>query len=135
VVVDPFAGGAVRAEAELSVTLARTLGRDPTAEELAAALEPVSSRDLLVRMSTNLLQSWIRRGRPLDALRNADRRVALRPDVPELRRDRGLLRARLGLRDLAAVDLGSWLAERPDAPDASRIRWQLTLLLHSQPEA
>jgi regulator of sirC expression with transglutaminase-like and TPR domain len=133
--LDPFAGGAMRYRQDLVASLARTLGREPSPAEVTAALRPVSSRDLLVRMSTNLMQSWLRRGRSEDALRNADRRVALRPDLPELRRDRGLLRATVGLRELAAIDLAAWLAERPDAPDASRIRWQLTLLLNPQAEA
>lgn len=135
VILDPFARGAIRRPADLRTRLATTLAREPGPRELEAALRPVTTRDLLVRVSTNLLQCWLRRGRPTDALRNADRRVALRPDVPELRRDRGLLRARLGLREPAALDLAAWLAECPDAPDASRIRWQLTLLLNRQAEA
>jgi regulator of sirC expression with transglutaminase-like and TPR domain len=135
VYLDPFAGGALRRPADMAASLAVQLGRSPSPGEVAAALQPVSAVDILVRMSSNLVQAWLRRGRPDEALRNADRRVALRPDVPEFRRDRGTLRAQVGLRELAALDLGTWLSERPDAPDASRIRWQLTLLLAPQAEA
>jgi regulator of sirC expression with transglutaminase-like and TPR domain len=135
VFLDPFAGGAIRRPSDLSASLAVQLGRTPEPAELASSLRPVSPVELLARMSSNLVQAWLRRGRVDDALRNADRRVALRPDVPEYRRDRGTLRARVGLRELAALDLGAWLAERPDAPDASRVRWQLTLLLAPQAEA
>jgi regulator of sirC expression with transglutaminase-like and TPR domain len=130
--LDPFDGGRIRRTSELVADLGRRLGRDPNRTDIASSLGPTASRDILVRMSTNLFQSWLDRDRPRDALRNADRRVALRPELPELRRDRGLLRAQLGLRDAAVADLGTYLGERPDAADATRVRWQLSVLLNHQ---
>lgn len=131
--IDPFDGGRIRRSAELVADLGRRLGRDPNRADIAAALGPTSPRDMLLRMSTNLFQSWMERDRPQDALRNAERRVALRPESPELRRDRGLLRAQLGERDAAVDDLGTYLGERPDAADATRVRWQLSVLLNQRP--
>lgn len=127
--LDPFDGGRIRRPSELVADHSRRLGREGTPREIVQWLRPNSARDILVRMSTNLFQSWLRRDRPQDALRNADRRVALRPNVPLFRRDRGLLRAQLGLRDPAVDDLGTYLGECPDAEDATRIRWQLSVLL------
>lgn len=139
--LDPFDGGRIRRSAELLADLGLRLGREPTRSDVAAALGATPPRDILLRMSTNLLQTWLRRERPQEALRNADRRVALRPELPELRRDRGLLRAQMvlhptssvqsGLRDAAVEDLGTYLGERPGAADATRVTWQLSALLSS----
>ncbi len=129
ILLDPFRGGRSRSMAELRQELAQRLGRGPTPAELEQALAPTAPRDLLVRISTNLVRSWLERGRPGDALRNLDRRVALRPEVPELVRDRGLMRAKVGLREEAALDLGTYLEHRPEAPDAGRLRWQIAVLL------
>lgn len=129
VFLDPFAGGRVRPLEELAGQLTRALGRKPTCGELQRAVAPTAPRDVLVRMSNNLVSAWVARGELQAALRNADRRVALRPEVPVLRRDRGLLRARLGDREGAAMDLGVYLAELPEAPDAVQLRWKLSVLL------
>jgi regulator of sirC expression with transglutaminase-like and TPR domain len=127
---DPFHGGQERSPADLA---SRLPDQDPGA--LGLALSPISARDLLVRVSSNLVGSWMRRGSPLRALDHADRRVALRPDVPEFTRDRGLMRARLGLGEAAAFDLARYLELAPDAPDATSLRWMLSTLATSSPSA
>jgi regulator of sirC expression with transglutaminase-like and TPR domain len=129
VFLDPFDGGRIRSLSELALELEQRFGAPPSREALDRALAPSAPRDVLVRMSTNLMGAWLARSELAAAVRNADRRVALRPEVPLLRRDRGLLRAQLGDRDGAAMDLGAYLAEAPDAQDAVRVRWQLTVLL------
>ncbi len=128
VYLDPFHGGRLRGASELGQELRSRFGA-LTEDQVAEALSPVGTIDLLLRVSTNLMGSWARRGRPEAALRNADRRVALRPEAPELRRDRGLLRAELGHAD-AGFDLAAYLDAAPDAPDAERIRWTLAILAH-----
>lgn len=129
VFLDPFRGGARRSVDELATELGRQLGRQPDPAELSDALRPTPSRDLLLRMCNNLIRSWTRRGNLVAALRNADRRVGLRPDLPELVRERGLLHARLAQNDLAASDLEHYLAHRPDSPDAGRVAVQLSMVL------
>ncbi|MEZ4239607.1 MAG: tetratricopeptide repeat protein [Myxococcota bacterium] len=129
VFLDPFAGGRIRPLPDLAGHLAGVLGRTPTRDELERALSESAVRDILVRMSTNLMRTWMGRGEPGHAERNASRRVALRPDLPSFRRDRGLLREQLGDREGAAMDLGAYLQATPDAPDAVRVRWQLAVLL------
>ncbi|MEQ1567080.1 MAG: transglutaminase-like domain-containing protein [Myxococcota bacterium] len=128
--VDPFDQGRIRRRSELAHDLRARFG-DLDDAQIAHALAPTSTHDLLVRVSGNLLGSWTRRSNLAAALPNADRRVALRPDVPEFRRDRGLVRAELGLGEEAAFDLGSYLAERPDAPDAAAIRWRIAVAAHA----
>lgn len=127
--IDPFRRGLIRRVEDLELELAHRLGHNPGPAELNRALAPTDTRDILLRMSNNLMRSWLNRGNLTAALRNAERRVGLRPDVPELRRDRGLLMARLGAREPAATDLQHYLAERPTADDAARVSVQLSLLL------
>lgn len=127
VFADPFHGGAVRDPEVLRAELLARYGPLGPAQ-LAAALAPARPVDLLLRVSTNLMGAWSRRDRPADALRSADRRVALRPDLPELRRDRGLLAARVGPADLAADDLLTYLRDAPHASDGARVRWALAAL-------
>ncbi len=127
--VDPFHRGALRDPEVLRAELSHALARPADDDDLARALRPTPAPDVLLRMSNNLLQSWLRRGNLAGALRNADRRVGLRPDLPEVHRDRGRLRARLGLRDDAIDDLTHYLAVAPDAPDAAAVSVQLSLLL------
>jgi regulator of sirC expression with transglutaminase-like and TPR domain len=126
--LDPFHAGRERRAAELAEQLEASAG-PLSGATLRQALAPTPTRDLLLRVSTNLMGSWLRRKEPARALLNADRRVALRPEMPELLRDRGWLRAQVGQIELASFDLASYLESRPEAPDATRIRWALSTLL------
>jgi regulator of sirC expression with transglutaminase-like and TPR domain len=126
--LDPFHAGRVRRAAELAEQLEAQAG-PVSGATLRQALAPTSTRDLLLRVSTNLMGSWLRRTEPARALLNAERRVALRPEMPELLRDRGWLRAQAGQIEPASFDLAAYLEARPDAPDATRIRWALSTLL------
>lgn len=131
--LDPFRSGTRRELSDLERELGLRLGRSPDPAELSSALRPSTSTELLVRMCNNLVGAWTRRGNLAAALRNADRRVAIRPDWPELRRERGLLRARLGQLPQAAADLEHYLAYRPGAPDAAKVTVQLSLVLSQLP--
>lgn len=133
VFLDPFRKGDRRSIEDLQRELGLRLGRTPDPAELSEALRPTPPRDLLVRMCNNLVASWTRRGNLVAALRNAERRVGIRPDVPELRRERGLLHARLGSLPRAADDLQHYLAHRPAAPDAGTVALQLSLVLQQMP--
>ena len=91
-------------------------GEEPQRLE-PAWLEPATTRQMLARMSRNLrrcytsLEDW-----PL-ALSAADRCVALLPETPGERRDRGLLLWRMGRSSAALDDLRAYLDAAPD--DAS----------------
>lgn len=128
VFLDAFHGGQLRSPAQLAKELRTRTETRPSASDLRQALAPASTADLLLRVSTNLMHSWLRREDPVRALRNADRRVAIRPDAPELLRDRAGIRIRLGHVEPAAFDLATYLDLRPDAPDAAGVRWVLSTL-------
>jgi regulator of sirC expression with transglutaminase-like and TPR domain len=86
-------------------------------------LEPASSRMMLVRMSRNLRGCYSSMQRWDMALRAADRCVALLPDEPAERRDRGLLLWRAGHNGAALSDLRHYLDLSPaDASDRPAVK-------------
>ncbi|GAC1343495.1 MAG: hypothetical protein NVSMB29_16240 [Candidatus Dormibacteria bacterium] len=114
--VDPFDGGEVLDEAAARRLAAGVLGSELNALD-PAWLGATSPRSMLTRMSRNLrgcyasLEDW-----PM-ALRAADRCVALAPDMPVERRDRGLLHWRVGHHAQALDDLNAYLTASPEAAD------------------
>ena len=119
-VVDACSGEPLE-DGDLRRTAGRHLGREPERVE-PRWLEPASPRRILARMSRNLrgcyasLQNW-----PL-ALQAADRCVALLPDEPAERRDRGLLLWQMGRPQVALRDLSDYLAgAAPDAADRGHV--------------
>ncbi len=81
-----------------------------------------SVREILTRMLHNLKQTYLQRGETALALEVVDRLTALRPDLPEEMRDRGLLRLAMGDPLLAAADITTYLKRSPSAPDGRRLR-------------
>lgn len=85
-------------------------------------LAPKPVRSILARVSRNLrgcytsLQEWDA------ALRAADRCVALLPESPVDRRDRGFLLWRMGRTQDALRDLHAYLEMQPDASDVNDVR-------------
>jgi regulator of sirC expression with transglutaminase-like and TPR domain len=119
--VDAFSGGEPldhEAARQLVSSVAGTEVRDLQ----AAWLQSASVREILARMSRNLRgchagrEDWDR------ALLAADRCAALLPDAPGERRDRGLLRWRVGQASGALADLNAYLEAAPDADDAAEVR-------------
>ena len=97
--------------------VATATGSEP-AELQPSWLEPASSRVMLARMSRNLRGCYSSMQRWDMALRAADRCVALLPDEPAERRDRGLLLWRAGHNGAALTDLRCYLDLAPgDASD------------------
>lgn len=120
--VDPFAAGAVRRPDQLLSHLSRVLGRPVLAQEDAEQhLTPCSNRQTLVRVSNNLKASYLRRHDNPGALRAVDRLRILAPEVPEFRRDRALLLARLERPQEAVGELEGYLEQAPDARDAAEL--------------
>jgi regulator of sirC expression with transglutaminase-like and TPR domain len=115
--VDAFAGGEPLDGAGACRLAATGLGgRVP--ESLAPAwTRPQNVREMLARMSRNLRECHSAQERWGLALLAADRCVALDPLEPLDRRDRGLLRFRVGLALPALRDLRVYLGAVPEAPD------------------
>ena len=123
--VDAFGGGDVLDADDARRLVGRALGSDPVDLD-AEWLRPQPVRDILARMSRNLRGCYATRGVWELALRAADRCVALLPDDPAERRDRGVLRWRMGLAGPALADLRHYLEARPDAPDRDVVERMLT---------
>jgi regulator of sirC expression with transglutaminase-like and TPR domain len=131
VVIDPFSGQSLsREELESRLQPYRRRQRQLAGVEvpLAVFLQAAAPRDILARLLANLkeihrsAQDWRR------LLGVQDRLVILLPERAEERRDRGLVRAELGLDDAAAEDLAAYLASRVGAPDARAVGERLEQL-------
>ena len=125
-VLDPYAGGRSLSEEELRERLAQFTDKD-TAKELPLEdfLEPASPRQILARLLRNLKAIYLDAKQFDKALGVMNRLVILLPDVPEERRDRGLVFARLECPRAAQEDLSHYAAQRPQAEDAEPIAAQL----------
>lgn len=125
-VLDPYAGGRSLSEEDLRERLAQFTDKD-TAKELPLEdfLEPASPRQILARLLRNLKAIYLEAKDFDKALSVMNRLVILLPDVPEERRDRGLVFARLECPRAAQEDLSHYAAERPQANDAEQIAAQL----------
>ncbi len=125
-VLDPFAGGRSLSEEELRARLAQFTGAD-TAQELQLEdfLEPATPRQILARLLRNLKAIYLEAHEYDKALGVMQRLVILLPDVPEERRDRGLMYARLECPRAAQDDLSRYVALRPKADDAGSVAAQL----------
>ena len=125
-VLDPYAGGRSLSEEELRERLAQFTDKD-TAKELPLEdfLEPASPRQILARLLRNLKAIYLDARQFDKALGVMNRLVILLPDVPEERRDRGLVFARLECPRAAQEDLSHYAAQRPQAEDAEPIAAQL----------
>jgi regulator of sirC expression with transglutaminase-like and TPR domain len=116
--VDVFNDGQVLDDRDLERLGARF--RLPDARK-AAALEPVSARDMAERMLFNLRAIYGSRGDHARAMLVCDRLFDLTADKIH-RRDRGLHALELGAHEAALRDFEAYLAAHPDASDAADIR-------------
>ena len=82
----------------------------------------LDTRQILTRMLRNLKRVYLIRGETGPALEVVDRLTALRPDLLEELRDRGLLRLAMGEPLLAAADIATYLERAPNAPEGGRLR-------------
>jgi regulator of sirC expression with transglutaminase-like and TPR domain len=85
-------------------------------------LAPVSNRQILARMLTNLKFIYINRQEFAQALRSIELILQLFPQNPREIRDRGLLYYQAGEFHQACQDLAYYLAMFPDGEDAPTIR-------------
>jgi regulator of sirC expression with transglutaminase-like and TPR domain len=124
--VDPFHGGALLDRAGCEALVARVRpGGGPLDPRW---LQPVTTRQIFVRMLANLKAVYSALGDWARALGATERIVLLVPDALEELRDRGMLHARLG-QGLAAVrDWEAYLQKAPAAQDAEQVRRQLRAL-------
>lgn len=125
--VDSFNGGRIVSQSDLQDLLDRVYGgRLKVRPEF---LSPVSNRQIIQRMLSNVKAIYYSNGRDLHkCLHVIDHLLILDPMDPDQLRDRGLLRLRLDDEKGALEDLEKFLRLAPDAGGAGVIRERVTEL-------
>jgi regulator of sirC expression with transglutaminase-like and TPR domain len=124
--LDPFDGGRRLAEADCEALIRRVHG--PAARLRPEHLRPVSTREVLVRMLSNLKGVYTALGDWERALAAVDRLLLLAPGALGERRDRGALLVRLGRRAEAAGEWEAYIRQAPEASDVEVVRGRLRAL-------
>ena len=118
--VDAFNEGEILFPQDCAERLAQVYGQ-PVALR-PEFFEPVTPKQFLARMLTNLKAIYINRGEESKALGAIERILLLFPEAAIERRDRGVLYYQLGRWTEARQDLESYLLNIPNARDADLIR-------------
>ena len=126
--VDPFNGGAILTQEACRDVVARALGRpvDLAPEHFL----PVTKRQFLTRMLSNLKVSYWRREEWDKVVAVIDRLLVLNPGAGAERRDRGAALCNRGEITRGLADWERYLAEFPDAPDHDQVKGQLRRVRH-----
>jgi regulator of sirC expression with transglutaminase-like and TPR domain len=114
-VVDPFHDGVVRDAAQLRLLLRQVLG--PNAELHPQHFDPVSDRDVLLRLENNVRLRLAKREDWAGANQSLERMLAIAPDRPELLFEAGQLNARLDKRRAAIAAFERFLDIERDTGD------------------
>ena len=125
-VVDPFHDGMVRDAAQLRLLLRQVLG--PDAELHPQHFDPVSDRDVLLRLENNVRLRLAKREDWAGAAQSLERMLAIAPDRPELLFEAGQLNTRLDKRRAAIAAFERFLDIEGDKGD-SGLRQRASALL------
>lgn len=120
VLLDPFDAGRIRFEDEAQDLLDRVYGG--MVRLRPEFLKSVGTRDILVRLLSNLKGIYLNTGDDRRALGAVERILLLQPGATVELRDRGMLLARTGRVAEAITDLERYLETVPAAADARRVR-------------
>jgi regulator of sirC expression with transglutaminase-like and TPR domain len=124
--LDPFHGGRLLDAGGCEALVARMRpGGGPLDPRWLA---PVSTRQVFVRMLSNLKAAYSALGDWARALAASERIVLLVPNALEEVRDRGTLHARLGHGQAAVRDWEAYLRQAPAAPDSGQVKDRLRAL-------
>ncbi len=121
--IDPYEGGRLLSEQECRERVTRVLKGKISFDPLW--LEPVSHKQLLVRLLSNLKHIYFRKGDYVRALSTCDRILLLTPDSPIERRDRGAIHLQLKKYARALRDLMVYVELAPHARDIGRVKRQI----------
>jgi len=91
-------------------------------------LEPLGTRQILLRMLTNLKHIYIHRKDFRRALMACDRILLLNPTLAIELRDRGVVNFHLKYYSRAIHDLGTYIELAPEASDIEEIRQQIKVI-------
>jgi len=124
--VDPFNRGRILSFADCCALAKQTAGVDLRANP--ALLAPVSNRQILVRLLSNLKAIYLR-GEAFDKARQVlDLLIEAMPEYAEEYRHRGLVHLRQLNHRAAKADLETYLRLEPDSPEREQVRKELVLI-------
>ena len=124
--IDPFNGGRLLSFADCCSLAKQIAGVDLRMNP--AVLAPVSNRQILVRILSNLKAIYLR-GEAWDKARQVlDLLIEATPDFAEEYRHRGMVQLRLLKYREAKSDLETYLRLAPDSPDGEQVRKQLVMI-------
>lgn len=115
--IDVYEGGKPMSQLEAEL-IVRFNERSRTQEE---ALEPMTNRQIILRMLANLLNTSLDKDTPSESLRYLDTMVALSPDEAALRLRRAGLRLQAGDNQGSRVDLRWLLDHEPKGIDLDKV--------------
>ena len=118
--VDAFNQGEILFPEDCKNRLSQIYGQP--VELQPAFLAPVSRRQILGRMLSNLKAIYLNQGDRVKALAAIERILLLFPDAAGERRDRGILYYQFGRWQESRQDLEMYLTNIPHAEDAAIIR-------------
>ena len=125
--VDAFNRGEIMFDEDCEERLSQ-IYQQPISSIPAELLQPVSNRQFLARMLTNLKMIYLSRRNFSSSVAAVERILWLFPDAVMELRDRGLLYYELERWQEASEDLTTYLTRLPDAEDADVIRQVLRQL-------
>ena len=121
--IDPFNAGRILSFADCCALAQQTASVDLRANP--ALLAPVSKRQILVRLLTNLKSIYLR-GEAFDKARLVlDLLIEAMPEYAEEYRHRGLVHLRQSNHRAAKTDLETYLRLEPDSPEREQVKKQL----------
>jgi regulator of sirC expression with transglutaminase-like and TPR domain len=124
--IDPFHRGRILSFADCCALAKETAGVDVRANP--AVLAPVSNRQILVRILSNLKAIYLR-GEAFDKARQVlDVLIEAMPDYAEEYRHRGLVHLRQLNHRAAKADLETYLRLEPNSPQREQVKKQLVLI-------
>jgi regulator of sirC expression with transglutaminase-like and TPR domain len=124
--IDPFHNGRILSFADLCTLAKETAGVNLRSNP--AVLAPVSKRQILVRMLSNLKAIYLR-GEAFDKARQVlDLLIEAMPEYAEEYRHRGLVHLRQRNHRAAKADLETYLRLEPHTPDREEVEKQLVLI-------
>lgn len=121
-IIDPYFRGRVLDREKAMQRLQLMIGRRAERKDLERALEPVSLRDIVVRLLQNLKSTYQDRGDHAKALAAVDRLLLLAPERRKELRVRAMLQERLGHYPAALADYMRYLGGIEDRAEAESLR-------------
>lgn len=124
--IDPFYGGTILTQADCAARIQQIYGPQVTWQD--SFLTPVSDRDILRRMLSNLKGIYLQQRDYNRALSVVERLLIVTPQHPPEVKDLGLLHHHLGNLEAAVDHLEHYLQLAAGAPDAAIIAKYLSML-------